>query len=322
MSSTLTQIKAPIIDELNRFGSFFKKEIKSEVRLLDKVSRFVIRKKGKQLRPLLVFLSAKVCGKTSKSTYTAATILELLHTATLVHDDVEDGIMKRKGLWSFGPLWKSKIAVLLGDYLLSQGLLVAIRHREHRLLEMMSNAIESISEGELLRIDQRRSMDINETTYFDIIEKKTASLIGVACASGAISVCASDEVVERIEKLGRLVGLAFQIRADLIEFGEATSGKIKGFQTKNEGLTLPLVHALSNADQKTMDQMLKLVLNSNGNSSELDEVRTFVDKHNGTEKAKQSMLRIKGEAIHLLQSLPSSPARSSFEILINQVTAD
>ena len=220
MTKTLNDIKAPIDDELSEFEHRFEAELKSKVSLLDTIMRFVIKRKGKQVRPLFIFLSAKICGEINDSTYHAASLVEMLHTATLIHDDVVDDSMQRRGFFSLNALWGNKIAVLIGDYMLSKGLLMSLKNGAYQLLHICSDAIREMSEGELLQIEKARRLDIKEEVYFEIIRKKTASLIASACSAGAASTGATEDEIERMRLLGEKIGIAFQIRDDLFDFGD------------------------------------------------------------------------------------------------------
>ena len=243
----LEEIKKPIEKEIQEFEPRFRASMKSRVSLLDKIMHYIIKRKGKQMRPMFVFLSAKVFGQTTDSTYRAAAMIELLHTATLVHDDVVDDANMRRGFFSINALWKNKIAVLVGDYLLSKGLLLAVENEEFDLLKIMSNSVKEMSEGELLQIEKARKLDITEAVYYDIIRQKTATLIASCCASGANSVGVSSETVEKMRLFGEYVGIAFQIKDDLFDYGSdgKTIGKPTGIDIKEKKMTLPLIYTLS-----------------------------------------------------------------------------
>jgi octaprenyl-diphosphate synthase len=246
--STVANIKAPIAEEMERFEDHFKRSMKSKTPLLDKITHYIIKRKGKQVRPMFVFLSAKLCGGVTDQTYTAASLIELLHTATLVHDDVVDDAYTRRGFFSLNALWKNKIAVLVGDYLLSRGLLMSVVDNAFELLRFVSNAVREMSEGELLQIEKARRMNIDEATYFEIIRRKTASLIAACCESGAVSAGCDADTRERMRMFGEKVGIAFQIKDDLFDYGSADDiGKPTGIDIKERKMTLPLIHALNNA---------------------------------------------------------------------------
>ena len=258
--SKIAEIKAPVSEEMAAFGAHFREVLKSDVALLDTIMRYIVRRKGKQMRPLFVFLTAKLHGGCGDRTNTAASLIELLHTATLVHDDVVDDSPRRRGFFSIQALWNKKVAVLVGDYLLSKGLLTAVDAKAFDLLKLTSRAVREISEGELLQIEKSRKLDITEEIYFEIIRRKTASLIGACCACGAASTGASDDEVEKMWGFGEKVGLAFQIKDDLLDLGDGTRiGKPTGQDIREKKLTLPLIHTLNNSDSKTRRKLLRLV---------------------------------------------------------------
>ncbi|MEO0404369.1 MAG: polyprenyl synthetase family protein, partial [Bacteroidota bacterium] len=240
---TVAQIKAPISEEMKHFEAHFKESMKSKTPLLDKITHYIIKRKGKQMRPMFVFLSAKLCGGITDASYTAASLIELLHTATLVHDDVVDDAHLRRGFFSINALWKNKIAVLVGDFLLSKGLLMSVEKKQFRLLELVSEAVQEMSEGELLQMEKARKLNITEDIYFEIIRRKTASLIAACCASGAASAGVSEEVIEKMKQFGTYVGIAFQIKDDLFDYGGGENiGKPTGIDIKERKMTLPLIH--------------------------------------------------------------------------------
>jgi len=259
MSKQLDQIKQPVKEELERFEKHFRKAMKSNVALLDKIMFYIVQRKGKQMRPIFVFLSAKAAGGTTEATYNAASLVELLHTATLVHDDVVDESLERRGFFSINALWKNKIAVLVGDYLLSQGLLLAVNNNEFSLLRILSRAVKEMSEGELMQIEKARKLDIQEAVYFDIIRQKTASLIAAACEAGAVSAGVSPEVSEQFRIFGEKVGIAFQIKDDLFDYGTQDVGKPLGIDIKEKKMTLPLIYALQNTDRPTKKHIINLI---------------------------------------------------------------
>jgi octaprenyl-diphosphate synthase len=317
---TLDEIKAPIEKELEIFEERFKSELKSKVSLLDTIMRFVIKRKGKQVRPLFIFLAAEICGKTCETTYHAASLVEMLHTATLIHDDVVDDSMQRRGFFSLNALWGNKVAVLIGDYLLSKGLLLSLKHGAYQLLHICSDAIREMSEGELLQIEKARRLDIKEEIYFEIIRKKTASLIASACAAGAASVGATDEEIERMRLMGEKIGIAFQIRDDLFDFGDGDAGKPQGNDIQEKKMTLPLIHALNTTDKTHRNHIINIIKNENTNPKKIQEVTEFVINSPGIEYTRQSMYRYRNEAIELLRSFPPSLARESMEDLVMFVT--
>src|ERR1019366_3768218 len=245
---TVNEIKAPVAKEMAEFEVKFKSSMKSSVPLLNKITNYIVKRKGKQMRPLFVFLSAKVCGEINEATYRAASLIELLHTATLVHDDVVDDSNERRGFFSINALWKNKIAVLVGDYLLSKGLILSVENNDHNLLKIVSNAVKVMSEGELLQIEKARRLDIKEDIYFEIIRQKTASLIAACCACGAASTGCNEEVISKMHRFGELIGIAFQIKDDLFDYGpDGKIGKPTGIDIKESKMTLPLIYALSKA---------------------------------------------------------------------------
>jgi len=320
MRGTLTHIKAPIVRELSSFQDYFKKAMKSQVPLLDKITRYLIKHRGKQIRPMFVFLSAKVCGETCESSYTAASMMEILHTASLVHDDVVDDAIERRGFFSIKALWQSKGAVLVGDYLFSRGLLIAIRKKEYQLLEILSEAVEAMAEGELLQLEKARRLDINESVYYDIIKRKTASLIVASCKAGAASVGSSQEDIDRMGLFGERIGIAFQIRDDLFDYGSDDVGKPLGIDIKEKKMTLPLIYSLQNTDSAKRRRIIHLIKKHNTKASAIKEVIEFVHQSGGLEYAKKIMLQYREEAFSILKEFPLSPARESMEQLINYVT--
>jgi len=321
MVKSLSTIKGPIEQELKAFESHFRQSMRSQVPLLDKITFFIVRRKGKQVRPMFVFLSAKLCGDITDATYSAASLVELLHTATLVHDDVVDDSFERRGFFSVNALWKNKIAVLVGDYLFSQGMLLALRGGQHQLLEIVSDAVKAMSEGELLQIEKARRLDIEESVYFEIIRQKTASLIASACSAGAASVSQDAEVVERMRLFGEKIGIAFQIRDDLFDFGSADVGKPRGIDIKEKKLTLPLIYALKQAPRAQKRQMIRDIRRNNEKPEKVREIIEFVRQSGGLDYAREAMLRYRNEAFEILDSFPDGPVRQSMRDLVNFVTS-
>lgn len=317
MASSLEEIKKPINSELQAFEKKFKQSMKSNVALLDRVTSYIVQRKGKQVRPIIVFLSANLAGKTEEATYTAASLVELLHTATLVHDDVVDDAFKRRGFFSINALWKNKVAVLVGDYLLSRGLLMSVEKGEFRLLQIMSDSVKAMSEGELLQMEKARKLDIEEDIYFDIIKKKTASLISSACASGAASSTDNEETIQLAKDMGELVGIAFQIKDDLFDYGELEIGKPRGIDIKERKMTLPLIYSLKQASKSEKRHIINLIKNHNENNKKVKEVIEFVKGKGGIPYTEQKMLEYRDRAKELLYKFPESPYRDSFEILID-----
>lgn len=305
---------------MEEFEGRFRSSMRSNVALLDKITRYIVKRKGKQMRPLFVFLSAKLVGDTNDSTYRAATLIELLHTATLVHDDVVDDADTRRGFFSINALWKNKIAVLIGDFLLSRGLLLSVKHKDYHLLEITSRAVEEMSEGELLQIEKARKLDITEDVYFSIITKKTASLIASCCASGAASITDNKETIERMRLFGETVGIAFQIRDDLFDYGTDTGiGKPTGIDIKEKKMTLPLIYALQHADQSEKRFIINTVKNHNTDAKRVSEVISLVNKNGGIDYTVQRMNEYRDRALALLQEFPDIAARRSLIELVNYV---
>jgi len=317
MRVTLKDIQAPIAAEMAEFEKKFRTSMQSRVLLLDKIMSYIVKRKGKQMRPMFVFFSAKLFGTgISEATYRGAALIELLHTATLVHDDVVDDANYRRGFFSVNALWKNKIAVLVGDYLLSKGLLLSLHNNDFELLKIVSNAVQEMSEGELMQMEKARRLDINENVYFDIIRQKTASLIASCCAVGASSAGADAETIEKARLFGEKVGIAFQIKDDLFDYGTAEIGKPVGIDIKEKKMTLPLIYALQQADWITKRQMIYNVKNNNGKNEVVAKVIDFVKKSGGLEYAIQQMNQYADEALQILRSFQPSPSRTSLEQLI------
>ncbi len=321
MALTVADIQAPIAAEMTLFEQKFRNQMKSDVRLLDHIMSYIVKRKGKQLRPMFVFLMAGVCGPISEPTYRGASLIELLHTATLVHDDVVDDSNYRRGFFSINALWKNKIAVLVGDYLLSRGLLLSVDNGDFELLQIVSTAVREISEGELLQIEKARRLDITEPVYYEIIRQKTASLIAACCGVGARSVGSSAEQVEQARLFGEKVGIAFQIKDDLFDYGTAEVGKPLGIDIKEKKMTLPLIYALNNAGFFDRRRIINLVKNESDNPRKVDEVITFVKQSGGIEYATQAMNQYVAEAQQLLNAFPDSRYRQSLHQLV-QYTID
>ena len=318
---TVSEIKAPIENEMQEFELKFKASMKSSVPLLDKITRYIVKRKGKQLRPMVVFLAAKVCGEMNESTYRAASLIELLHTATLVHDDVVDDSNERRGFFSVNALWKNKIAVLVGDFLLSRGLLLSVDNKDFHLLGLVSNAVREMSEGELLQIEKARKLDIDEAVYFDIIRKKTASLIASCCACGAASVSSDEQVIEQMRAFGESVGIAFQIKDDLFDYGDGTNiGKPTGIDIKEKKMTLPLIYALNNASFFEKRKIINIVKNNNNDPKKVAEVIDFVIKSGGIQYAEQKMNEYKNDALLRLSLFSDSPSKTSLLELVKYTT--
>ncbi len=306
MPSSLEQLKAPIRVELSEFEQRFAQSMKTRVPLLNTIMNYIVRRKGKQIRPIFVLYSAGLCGDIGERTYRGAALVELLHTATLVHDDVVDESYQRRGFFSVNALWKNKIAVLVGDYLLSRGLLLSIDAGDYDLLQISSRAVRDMSEGELMQLERSRFLDITEPVYFEIIRQKTASLIASCCAIGAASAGADKELTERFHAFGEKIGIAFQIRDDLFDFGDNDSGKPSGIDIKEKKLTLPLIHALKQVSPSSAKEMLKLIKSKTPDKEKLTRVTAFVNENNGMEYARNMMTQLKDEAFTLLGNHASS----------------
>ncbi len=316
--STLTEIKLPIQAHLTVFEKKFRNSMKSSVPLLDIITRYIVKRKGKQMRPMFVFLSAKVLGEVNDSTFTAASLIELLHTATLVHDDVVDDSNKRRGFFSINALWKNKVAVLVGDYLLSRGLLLSLEHEEFDLLKIVSNATKEMSEGELLQIEKARKLDIEEDIYFEIIRKKTASLIASCCAAGASSVNANKDDIEKMRRFGELTGIAFQIKDDLFDYKKSNAtGKPAGIDIKEQKMTLPLIYLLNNSSFLEKRRIINIVKNHNNNPEKVALVIDKVNKSGGIEYASEKMKDYHNQALQILEAFPDSPSKTSLKQLVS-----
>jgi octaprenyl-diphosphate synthase len=320
MKYRIQDIKRPIEDELDKFEAYFRDLMRSKVSLLDKIMFYIVQRKGKQVRPMFVFLSAKLVGNSSENTFTAASLIELLHTASLVHDDVVDDSYERRGFFSINALWKNKIAVLVGDYLLSRGLLIALRTKQYRILEIVSEAVREISEGELLQIEKARKLDIEEPIYYEIIRQKTASLIAAACAAGAASTSADENLIEKMRLFGEKIGIAFQIRDDLFDYGSSDVGKPLGIDIKEKKMTLPLIYALNHAERSERRNIINLVKNHSEKPEKVAQVIDFVRKSGGLEYAEKAMETYRQAALEILGTFPESEVRNSFEKLVLYVT--
>lgn len=316
MSLSIKEIQAPIAAEMDAFEGKFRQFMKTKVMLLDTIMNYIVQRKGKQLRPMFVFLSAGVFGKITEETYRGAALIELLHTATLVHDDVVDDSNYRRGFFSVNVLWKNKIAVLVGDYLLSKGLLLSIDHGDFEMLKIVSTAVREMSEGELLQIEKARKLDITEDIYFEIIRQKTATLIAACCAAGMSSAGANAETVEKARLFGEKVGIAFQIKDDLFDYGDAEIGKPLGIDIKEKKMTLPLIYALNQADWSTKRHVINTIKNDSENPKKVAEVIDFVKKSGGLQYATEVMQNIVREALAILDSFPDSIYRTSLAGLV------
>ncbi len=315
------ELAAQIIsEELKEFEKHFRQAVKSNVALLDKIMQFIVKRKGKQLRPMFVLLSAKMGGAINDKTYRAASLVELLHTATLVHDDVVDDSIERRGFFSINALWKNKIAVIVGDYLLSKGLLLSLDNDDYKMLQILSNAIKLMSEGELLQLEKARNLNLKEDIYFEIIKNKTASLLASSCAAGASTTFNSDDEIEKMRTFGEKVGVAFQIKDDLFDYGNADIGKPTGNDIKEKKLTLPLIYTLNNVNSSLKRKLIYIVKNENTNRDKVKFVIEEVEKAGGIEYAKKKMFAYRDEALEVLYSFPESQVRIGLEELVRYTT--
>jgi octaprenyl-diphosphate synthase len=309
-----------IVDELKEFEIHFKQAVKSNVSLLDKIMQFIVKRKGKQLRPMFVLLSAKLGGEINEKTYRAASLVELLHTATLVHDDVVDESLERRGFFSINTLWKNKIAVLVGDYLLSKGLLLSLDNSDYKMLQILSNAIKLMSEGELLQLEKARNLNLKEEIYFEIIKNKTASLLASACAAGASTTFTDGKQVEKMRSFGEKVGVAFQIKDDLFDYGTENIGKPTGNDIKEKKLTLPLIYTLNNVNNNLRRKLIYIVKNENTDKEKVKFVIEEVQKAGGIQYATVKMLAYRDEALSILYTFPDGPVRNGLEELVRYTT--
>ncbi len=318
----LNEIKAPVDNHIQEFEKRFRNSMKSKVPLLDKITRYIVKRKGKQMRPLFVFFTAGLCGEISERTYRAASLIELLHTATLVHDDVVDDSNERRGFFSLNALWKNKISVLVGDYLLSRGLLLALDNDDFDLLKIVSRSVKQMSEGELLQLEKARNLDIKEDIYFEIIRKKTASLIASCFECGAASAGANIETQEKMRLMGEYTGIAFQIKDDLLDFSNGSdTGKPSGGDIKERKMTLPLIHLLDKSSYLEKRKMINIVKNHN---QDPDKVAILIDKvkqSGGIDYARQKMEENLQKAFEILETLPDTSWRKSLHDLV-QFTID
>ena len=312
----MKDIKRFIFEDLIAFEKVFDQAVKSNVSLLDKIMKYIVQSKGKQMRPMFVLLSAKVCGEINEKTYRAASLIELLHTATLVHDDVVDDSNKRRGFFSINALWKNKIAVLVGDYLLSKGLLLSLNNKDFRMLEILATAVKDMSEGELLQAEKARKLDITEDIYFNIIRCKTASLISSACAAGAFSSNENEEQAKLFSAFGEKVGIAFQIKDDLFDYGNEDVGKPTGNDIKEKKMTLPLIHTLNHCDKATKNKIISIFKNSEKKKTEIKFILEAVNDYKGIEYATQKMNQYVDEAFEILNAFEDSEAKMHLTNLV------
>jgi octaprenyl-diphosphate synthase len=309
-----------IKDELKEFETRFKEAVKSQTPLLDRIMGYIVKRKGKQLRPMFVLLSAKLCGEANESTYRAASLVELLHTATLVHDDVVDDAQERRGFFSVYALWKNKASVLIGDYLLAKGLLLSLDNNDHKVLHFLSDAVRKMSEGELLQLEKARSLNLKEDIYFEIIRNKTASLLASACSAGAWSTSNDDAVAGKMRLFGEKTGMAFQIKDDLFDYASENVGKPTGNDIKEKKLTLPLIYTLNNTDKATRRKIIYIVKNNNNDREKVKWVIRKVEEAGGIRYAMEKMNEYKKEALAILHEFPESPVRKGLEDLVLYVT--
>ncbi|MGC8749447.1 polyprenyl synthetase family protein [Hydrotalea sp.] len=309
-----------IKNELDAFEKHFKTAVQSRVPLLDRIMQYIVKRKGKQLRPMFVLLSAKLGAPVNESTYRAASLVELLHTATLVHDDVVDEAMERRGFFSINALWKNKVAVLVGDYLLSKGLLLSLNNNDFNILKILSEAVKQMSEGELLQMEKARSLKINENTYYEIIKGKTASLLASACAAGAATTFQNEQQVEQMRLFGEKVGMAFQIKDDLFDYGSNNVGKPTGNDIKEKKLTLPLIYTLNNCSNKQKREIIYILKNENKNKAKVQQVINWVNDSGGIEYTVSVMNQFRDEALAILFEFPQSETRNALEEMVRYTT--
>jgi octaprenyl-diphosphate synthase len=312
--------QAILHEELEVFEKKFREAVKSHVPLLDRIMRFIVNRKGKQLRPMFVLLAAKLCGNINESTYRAASLVELLHTATLVHDDVVDESLERRGFFSTYALWKTKISVLVGDYLLAKGLLLSVNNDDFEMLRILSEAVRLMSEGELLQIEKSRSLNLREDVYFEIIGNKTASLLASACAAGAYSTSRDRELTEKMRLFGQKVGLAFQIKDDLFDYGGDKIGKPTGNDIKEKKITLPLIYTLNKLDATTRRQCIYIIKNQNRKKEKVQFVIDKVKETGGMTYAEDKMFTYRDEALSILYEFPETDVRKGLEELVRFTT--
>ena len=312
--------QAILRDELVVFEKTFREAVKSQTPLLDRIMQFIVNRKGKQLRPMFVLLSAKLCGPVNDAAYRAASLVELLHTATLVHDDVVDESLERRGFFSTYALWKTKISVLVGDYLLSKGLLLSLGHSDFRVLQLLSDAVREMSEGELLQIEKSRSLNLSETIYFDIIRRKTASLLASSCAAGAYAASQDEVLTAKLRQFGEKVGIAFQIKDDLFDYGTENVGKPTGNDIKEKKLTLPLIYTLNHLDKATRREVIYIIRNKNRDREKVRYVIGKVAEAGGIEYANRCMNVYRDQALAILHEFGDNEVRRALEELVRYTT--
>jgi octaprenyl-diphosphate synthase len=307
-------------NELIIFEKEFREAVKSQVPLLDRIMRFIVNRKGKQLRPMFVLLSAKLFGEINRSTYRAASLVELLHTATLVHDDVVDESLERRGFFSTYALWKTKVSVLVGDYLLAKGLLLSLDHDDFRILQLLSEAVRLMSEGELLQIEKSRTLNLREEVYFEIIKNKTGSLLASACAAGSYSTSHDEILAEKMRLFGEKVGIAFQIKDDLFDYGSDSIGKPTGNDIKEKKLTLPLIYTLNNVTKPVRRKLIYIIKNENKNKERVTQAVEIVQRTGGIEYTYQKMIKYRDEALNILNEFDNVPVKKALEELVRFTT--
>ncbi len=318
LMNNVNDIKKFVEPEMEMFEKKFKQSMKSNVPLLDRVTGYIIKRKGKQLRPMFVFISAKLFASVGESTYVGASLIELLHTATLVHDDVVDDSFERRGFFSLNAIWKNKIAVLVGDFLLSKGLILSVNSNEFEQLRIVTDAVQQMSEGELLQMEKARKLNITEEIYFDIIRQKTAVLLAACCACGAASQKQNNDTIEKMRRFGEFTGMAFQIKDDLFDYGAGKNiGKPTGIDIKERKLTLPLIYTLNNVDQTTRRKIINVVKNDNENSKKVKEVVEIVYQTGGIDYATKTMNEFKEKALTELDFFPDNEAKRALAFLVN-----
>ena len=317
---SINEIKKPIAADIDVFEGKFKASMQSSVPLLDRITHYIVKRKGKQIRPMFVFFSASICGGINESTHRGAALVELLHTATLIHDDVVDNSYQRRGFFSINALWKNKIAVLVGDFLLSKGLLLSVKNNDFKFLKIVSEAMEQMIEGELLQVEKVRRMDIDEPVYYEVIRQKTASLIASCCECGAASASASDETIEKMRLFGEKIGIAFQIKDDMFDFGTDDVGKPLGIDIKEKKITLPLIYSLNNSATALKKEMINLVKNHNDEPKKIAQIIKFVVESGGLQYAETQMAKYRDEAFAILAGFPDSESRRGLEQLVRFTT--
>jgi octaprenyl-diphosphate synthase len=320
--SLLSEIRKPVEKEMDEFESYFNRTIKSDIPLLKIILNYILRRKGKQMRPLLVFLTARLNGEIAEPTYVAATCIELLHTASLVHDDVVDDAEERRGSLSVNALWNSKIAVLLGDYLLSAGMHICVEKSRYEMLEIISEAVRSMAEGELLQLQKSRKLNIKEEDYYKIIISKTAALIAACTATGARSVTEDPDTIQLMKDFGENIGIAFQIRDDILDYeSNGLTGKTVGNDIKERKITLPLIHALELASPSKKREILSIVKRKKKTRAEINDVIMFVSSTSGLDYAETKMNQYRDKALAILDSYPASDVKESLQQFVNYTTS-